>query len=216
MHRDLVILSFEWLYFALASSIQVFLVMQFEALAGFSAIIDRLGEFSEVVDSFASPSAADDQNASNGASSSTSSKIGLVDLPSNANSGTLLSLEHLTLQTPNGLRTLVQDLTLQVSHLLKGLHGCYQSQVNLWMCSSTQCSPIVTKSGIYWPAADVQWYDRHSKLSLCTMGHVQVAKGDSLLIVGPSGTGKTSLLRAIAGLWSSGSGTITRCRSAAI
>lgn len=91
---------------------------QFEALAGFSAIIDRLGEFSEVVDSFASPSAADGQIASNGASTSISSKIDLVDLPSHAKSGTLLSLEHVTLQTPNGLRTLVQDLTLQVSHLL--------------------------------------------------------------------------------------------------
>ena len=39
---------------------------------------------------------------------------------------------------------------------------------------------------------------------------VQVAPGESLLVVGPSGAGKTSLLRAIAGLWSSGSGKITR------
>eukprot|EP01018_Ginkgo_biloba_P023892 Gb_35460 [translate_table: standard] len=36
-----------------------------------------------------------------------------------------------------------------------------------------------------------------------------VNKGDHLLIMGPSGSGKTSFLRAIAGLWCSGNGTIT-------
>lgn len=37
---------------------------------------------------------------------------------------------------------------------------------------------------------------------------LQLAAGDALLITGPSGCGKSSLLRAIAGLWNSGSGVV--------
>jgi len=37
-----------------------------------------------------------------------------------------------------------------------------------------------------------------------------VAPGEGVMIVGPSGAGKSSLLRAIAGLWTTGSGRITR------
>ncbi|MEM9157114.1 MAG: ABC transporter ATP-binding protein/permease [Cyanobacteria bacterium P01_F01_bin.33] len=39
---------------------------------------------------------------------------------------------------------------------------------------------------------------------------LDIRSGEPLLIVGPSGCGKSSLLRAIAGLWTNGSGTISR------
>lgn len=59
----------------------------------------------------------------------------------------------------------------------------------------------------FWLVDSIQDMDRGE----IAVGSAKVNKGESLLIVGPSGTGKTSLLRAIAGLWSSGSGRITRC-----
>jgi putative ATP-binding cassette transporter len=46
--------------------------------------------------------------------------------------------------------------------------------------------------------------------TLITNVSLAVDKGQGLLIVGASGGGKSSLLRAIAGLWNSGSGTIMR------
>ncbi|MBN1500909.1 MAG: ATP-binding cassette domain-containing protein [Spirochaetes bacterium] len=39
--------------------------------------------------------------------------------------------------------------------------------------------------------------------------NINIEKGRSLLVIGPSGVGKSSLLRAIAGLWNSGTGKVT-------
>ena len=50
----------------------------------------------------------------------------------------------------------------------------------------------------------------HHWVTACWWTLLQVSPGESLLIAGASGAGKTSTLRAIAGLWSSGSGVIRR------
>eukprot|EP01025_Chloroclados_australasicus_P031214 TRINITY_DN31579_c0_g1_i4.p1 TRINITY_DN31579_c0_g1~~TRINITY_DN31579_c0_g1_i4.p1 ORF type:complete len:631 (-),score=42.04 TRINITY_DN31579_c0_g1_i4:273-2165(-) len=48
-----------------------------------------------------------------------------------------------------------------------------------------------------------------SNIPLCNNLSFQLCQGESMLVVGASGCGKTSLLRAIAGLWIQGTGIIT-------
>lgn len=148
-------------------------VYQFQAIAGFSAVVDRLGQFQEVVDdkvvhqlsdvSTANGSkdagapeaqlAADSTpvievagSAPEALSSSASQQIRFSNLPQH--DGSLLRFEDVCISTPNGQLQLVQNLTADISG------------------------------------------------------------GNSLLIMGPSGSGKTSVLRTVAGLWQSGSGTL--------
>ena len=101
-------------------SLKVACVLQIEALAGFSAIIDRLGEFSEVVESFASR----DQDAADASANGSSppQRIELVDAPAATQQSPagqpLLRLEGVTLQIPDGSRTLVDSLDVEVLLLL--------------------------------------------------------------------------------------------------
>jgi putative ATP-binding cassette transporter len=115
---------------AVLSAISV-IVDNFEGLSRFAAGIDRLDTFSRVLDDRPM-----DRTRAKGAIESVQ--------------GSRLSLERVTLHTPNRERILVKDLS------------------------------------------------------------ISIAPGEGLMIVGTSGTGKSSLLRAIAGLWYCGSGVITR------
>ncbi|XP_024378905.1 ABC transporter D family member 2, chloroplastic [Physcomitrium patens] len=141
------------------------IVYQFQSLSAFSAVIDRLSEFTDILEEQNSLSQATFQNtetsidqpeSSEPLTSSTSlstarSRINLVDVQeSPSTSHPLLVLENVTLYTPQYSMSLFKDLCLVVN------------------------------------------------------------EGENLLIMGASGSGKTSLLRAIAGLWRSGSGTIKR------
>lgn len=52
-----------------------------------------------------------------------------------------------------------------------------------------------------------------SSMSLIQSLSLSLSDGESLLVCGPSGIGKTSLMRAIGGLWSNGEGVMKRCRA---
>ncbi|GLJ16799.1 hypothetical protein SUGI_0289400 [Cryptomeria japonica] len=128
------------------------IVYQFQAISAFSAVIDRLGEFNDILDQ-SNAQVIEDSKPQITILKSGMMYAGTSGSESNGAANfqvypKLLEIEHLTLQTPQYSTTLIEDLSLVIY------------------------------------------------------------KGDHLLIMGPSGSGKTSLLRSIAGLWSSGRGTI--------
>lgn len=127
------------------------IVYQFQAISAFSAVIDRLGEFDDVLDSSSfnyplEPSEGIHLIYSNAKHSTVLKSVLDVNLDKCRK---LLDVESLTLQTPTSKAMLVRDLSFEI----------YENE--------------------------------------------------NLLVTGPSGCGKTSLLRAIAGLWRIGRGTIT-------
>ncbi|KAK7243682.1 hypothetical protein RIF29_38492 [Crotalaria pallida] len=126
------------------------IVYQFQAISAFSAVINRLGEFDDVLDRSSSKYLSDTLEAirieyKDFRSSSVLESNGSIPPEKHE---TLLEIECLTLKTPSE-STLIRDLSLMVK------------------------------------------------------------ENDNLLVMGPSGSGKTSLLRAMAGLWKTGTGKIT-------
>ncbi|AFZ20853.1 ABC transporter ATP-binding protein/permease [Allocoleopsis franciscana] len=111
-------------------------VARFQQLTTFGAGINRLYTFAQFLEQTEATQASDEQQPR------------IVTIEADR-----LAVEHLSLQTPNYQRTLVEDLS------------------------------------------------------------VELAAGQGLLVMGPSGCGKSSLLRAIAGLWNSGTGAIVRPES---
>ena len=107
-------------------------VDQFQGLSDYASVVNRLAAFEEQC------------GAAGGGEMEGEPHIEVVEADER------VAVQHLTLMTPDGRRTLQEDLSLDVKD------------------------------------------------------------GDSLLLTGPSGVGKTSLMRAVAGLWSFGSGRIVR------
>ncbi len=118
------------------------IITQFERLSGFAAGVTRL-------DALWTGLAEQDpeEERDNDVSSTSSEEPGQIDVKE---AGNRLQLADLDVQTPDGSKTLLKDLNLNLK------------------------------------------------------------TGTSILLMGPSGSGKSSLLRTIAGLWNTGSGSITR------
>ncbi|KAL5540219.1 hypothetical protein UlMin_044165 [Ulmus minor] len=124
------------------------IVYQIQAISAFSAVIDRLGEFDDVLDRSSTTEPMEEIRltyCNNGISPKLESNGSILT----DKCPKLLDVENLIVKTPGSNATLLRDLSLTINHK------------------------------------------------------------EHLLVTGPSGSGKTSLLRAMAGLWSTGSGNIT-------
>lgn len=146
------------------------IVNQFEQLSTFSAAIDRLSSFLKAIRD------ADD---------SRTDMDGLLQLPPTNTTNLSKRLDPPTLMpTDTATKTTIQLIQSKTDIL--GSQSQFLSFQNV---------TLTTPDG---------------KRTLIRGLNLDVAEGQDLLIVGNSGAGKSSLLRAIAGLWTSGEGTITR------
>jgi putative ATP-binding cassette transporter len=102
-----------------------------------------------------------------------------------------------------------QDLTEYasvVNRLIAFKHECEKTDAH--QRDGRERIELAEADGLAFTALTLMTPD-HSR-TLFTRFSTSVNDGDRLLIFGPSGSGKTSLIRAVAGLWESGSGLIAR------
>jgi vitamin B12/bleomycin/antimicrobial peptide transport system ATP-binding/permease protein len=129
-------------------------VARFQALTTFGAGISRLYSFAAFLEKTSPDSSESSLKDLSDDSLETSSEqpteIQTIEIVEEETALPHFAVQHLTLQTPEHQRTLIEDLSVTLSN------------------------------------------------------------GEGLLVMGPSGCGKSSLLRAIAGLWKAGKGTIVR------
>ena len=162
------------------------IVNQFEQLSSFSAGIERLSSFYEAM---------------RDADTSRNSTEGLLALPNNE---ILLydSSHKVDVHDNNGETSML----LQSGNTHLGTREDIQLNLDHMMASS------IAKNGrnTLLQITNLSLMTPDRKRTLVDNLNLTVNEGENLLIVGNSGSGKSSLLRAIAGLWTSGSGEIMR------
>jgi ABC-type uncharacterized transport system fused permease/ATPase subunit len=168
------------------------IVNQFEQLSSFSAAIDRLSSFMiaiREVDDFRSE------------------EDGLLQLPQNI----------IAASKTNGTAILESDTNMRTTnattHTFASSHSLTKAMIP--KIELNQMTPLGTDLFSTAPLQALAMRNLtlttpDGKRTLISNLDMSVREGENLLIVGSSGAGKSSLLRAIAGLWTSGEGSIDR------
>ena len=166
------------------------IVNQFEQLSSFSAAIDRLSSFMTAIRD------ADD---------SRTEEDGLLQLPQNFTANeTMTGFEEHSADVDRDSSIDVQMTTdeKRAEHATKiDLRQMHPLSSDLFALRSKDTSLDIRNLTLSTP---------DGKRTLIQNLDMSIGEGEHLLIVGNSGAGKSSLLRAIAGLWTTGSGVIER------
>jgi len=191
-------------------------VYQFGSIAGFSAVVDRLGEFSEVLER--SSDGAGTANALPAPVPSGSGAAAIEDAALEAAAKEALAnaaaLEEGEPRWKDGNEGGDDERALGGGEAMAG--GEHRRPASpsgdtedepagpsIRVEDSARLGPLLAVEGLSLETPE-------SGLPLVQDLDLELAEGESLLVMGPSGTGKTSLLRAAAGLWRSGEGLVQR------